>query len=149
MSKVITFLGDQRGRLLKIFAAYSWKLQSEMLYLTSFPLSPQCWPRTWTSPPKNHFKTTLEETKTGVRALWSKLSVIDCSLLMEYFLQRWTIELVQISINMFLEYWNHTSFGNTDVVHVCWSYLKILNSSCLVLNIECRLVRKLISSDWD
>ena len=50
---------------------------------------------------------------------------------------------------MFVECQNHTSFGNPDVVHVCWSYLKILKSSCLVLNIECRLVRKLISCDWD
>ena len=38
---------------------------------------------------------------------------------------------------MFLEYQNHTSFGNTDAVHVyCWSYLKILKGSCLVLNID-------------
>ena len=40
-----------------------------MLCSTSFSLSPQCWPRTWTIPPKNHFKTTLEERKTCIRAV--------------------------------------------------------------------------------
>ena len=33
-----------------------------------------------TLPPKNHYKTTLEERKTGIRAVWPKLSVLDCSL---------------------------------------------------------------------
>ena len=30
------------------------------------------------SPPKNHYKTTLEERKTGIRAVWPKLSVLNC-----------------------------------------------------------------------
>ena len=36
----------------------------DMLYSTSFSLSLQCWPQTWTIPPKNHFKTILQEKKT-------------------------------------------------------------------------------------
>ena len=35
-----------------------------------FPCAFQCWPRTWTIPPKNHYKITLEERKTGIRAVW-------------------------------------------------------------------------------
>ena len=51
-----------------------------MLCSTSFSLSRQCWPRTWTIPPKNHFKTTLEERKTCIGVVSPKLSVRDCSL---------------------------------------------------------------------
>ena len=39
----------------------------EGITLTSRPPFPrpfQCWPRTWTIPPKTHYKTTLEERKT-------------------------------------------------------------------------------------
>ena len=39
----------------------------EGISLTSRPPFPgpfQCWPRTWTIPPKTHYKTTLEERKT-------------------------------------------------------------------------------------
>ena len=53
------------------------KSNVDMLCLTSFSLSSQCWPRTWTSPPKNGYKTTLEER----RQVPAKLSVKDCSLL--------------------------------------------------------------------
>ena len=42
-----------------------------------FPCPFQCWPRSWTTSPKTHYKTTLEERKTGIRALWPKLSVLD------------------------------------------------------------------------
>ena len=59
----------------------NWRNNVHMLCSTSFSLSPQCWPRTWTIPPKNHFKTTLEERKTCIRAVWPKLRVRDCSLL--------------------------------------------------------------------
>ena len=47
-----------------------------------FPCLFQCWPqiKLETIPPKNHYKTTLEERKTGIRAVWPKLSVLDCSL---------------------------------------------------------------------
>ena len=45
-----------------------------------FPCPFQYWPRSWTIPLKNHYKTTLEERKTGIRAVWPKLSVLDCSL---------------------------------------------------------------------
>ena len=43
-----------------------------------FPCPFQCWPRTWIIPLKNHYKTALEERKTGIRAVWPKLSVLDC-----------------------------------------------------------------------
>ena len=49
-----------------------------MLCSTSFSFSPQCWPRTWTIPPKSHYKTTLEERQTGIGAAWPKLSFTDC-----------------------------------------------------------------------
>ena len=56
----------------------NWRNNVDMLCATSFFLSPHCWPRTWTIPPKNHHKTTLDERKTGIRAVWPKLSVTDC-----------------------------------------------------------------------
>ena len=43
-----------------------------------FPCPFQCWPWTWIIPPKNHYKTSLEEIKAGTRAVWPKLSVLDC-----------------------------------------------------------------------
>ena len=68
-----------------------WNLQSVTLELGSiegitftccarppFPCPFQCWPWTWTIPPKNHYKTTLEERKAGTRAEWPKLSALDC-----------------------------------------------------------------------
>ena len=45
----------------------------------SFSLSSQCWPRPWTIPPKNHYKTTSEGRKTGIRAVRPKLNVLDCN----------------------------------------------------------------------
>ena len=35
-------------------------------------------PRNWTIPSKNHYNTTLEEIEAGTRAVWPKLSVLDC-----------------------------------------------------------------------
>ena len=45
----------------------------------SFPCPFQCWPRTWTRHRKNHYKITLEERKTGIRAVWPNLNVLDCA----------------------------------------------------------------------
>jgi len=36
----------------------------------------ECWPRNWTIPPKNHYKTTTIERKESARLVCSKLDVI-------------------------------------------------------------------------
>ena len=36
----------------------------------------ECWPRNWTIPPKNHYKTTTIERKESSRLVWPKLDVI-------------------------------------------------------------------------
>ena len=93
LSQVLTHLTPDAIALSSSFMSsfVNVKLQSVTLELGSiegktltccarppFPCPFQCWPRTWTIPPINHYKTTLEERKTGIRAVWPKLSVLDC-----------------------------------------------------------------------
>ena len=84
LSQVLTHLRSDAIALSNLFMSsfVNVKLQSVTLELGSiegitltccsrppFPCPFQCWPRTWTSPPQNHYKTTLEERKTGIRAV--------------------------------------------------------------------------------
>ena len=55
----------------------NWRNNVDRLCSTSFFLSPQCWPRTWTIPPKNHYKTTSEKRMTSIWVVWPKLSVTE------------------------------------------------------------------------